>query len=178
MKNIFIFIFALSLFCSCNKHENKNVSNNKNIINTDTCLNGFILIEYLGEVDHPVKTLLIRTDKKDTTYIKYIGNKSELHSYYRKFELNEIILTKSEFKIIKNYITTHNTQKKRTYVDDGFNTQLVTLRDKCDSLYNIVDRTDTNYFRNLEGIIKNKNILRKYFEYSRRIQERRLEDFR
>jgi len=172
MKNICIVIFALSLFCSCNNHENKPTTKNRNIINKDTCLDGFISIEYIGEVDHPVKTLLIRTDKNDTSYTKYIGIKSDVLSNFRKSNLNEIILTKNEFKIIKNYITTH---KKSTCVDNGFNTQLVTLLGKCDTLFYIVDRTDTNYFKNIADKVKNNAMLRKYFEYSRRIQEKRLE---
>ena len=90
----------------------------------------------MGEVDHPVKSLLIRTDKKASTYLKYIGDTSVvLDSFSRRFELNEVISTKNEFKIIKNYIMIHNTQKKRTCVDNGFNTQLITLLDKCDTLY-------------------------------------------
>ena len=176
MKSICILIFALSFFYSCNNHENKHVTNKKNIINKDTCLDGFILIEYMGEVDHSVKSLLIRTNKKDTAFTKYIADKSVIHSNFRKFDLNEIISTKNEFEILKNYITTHNTQKKKTCVDNGVNTQLITLLDKCDTLYYVVDRTDTLYFKNLEDIVKDNKTLRKYFEYSRRIQERRLED--
>lgn len=174
MKSIILFISVLLLFCSCNNLEKKHLTNNKNRISKDTCLNGFILIEYLGEVDHPVKSLLIRTDKKDTTYTKYIGDKSVIHSHFREFDLNEIISTKKEFEIIKNYIMTHNTQKKRTCIDDGFNTQLITLLDKCDTLYYVVYRTDKMYFKNLEDIVKDNEILRRYFEYSLRIQEQRL----
>ena len=164
------------LFYSCNNHKNRNALNNKSIITKDTCLDGFIIIKYMGEVDHPVKSLLIRTDKKDTAYLKYIGSRSAIiDPHFRKFVLKEIISTKNEFEIIKNYITSHNTQKKRTCVDDGFNTQMIILLDKCDTLYYVVDRTDTMYFKNLEDIIKSNDILRKYLEYSRKIQESRIE---
>ena len=172
MKNTIIFILALSLFLSCNNNEKKHASNNENIISKDTCLAGFIIIQYRGEVDHPVKSLLIRTDKKDSTYLKYIGNKSAvIDSFSRRFELNEMILNKSEFKTIKNYIITHNNQKKNINVDNGFNSQEVILLDKCDTLDYIVDITDTMYFKNLEDIIKSNYILKKYLEYSRTIQE-------
>jgi len=182
MKNIFIFIFTLSLLCSCNNHGNKYTLNNKDLINTDTCLNGFILIEYLGEIDHHVKSLLIRTDKKDTTYIKYSRDKVSLGDpYIRKIVLNEIIITNFEFKIIKGFIKTHNTKKEKICERNGYNSQGVLLIDKCDTLDYIVDRTDINYFKNLEDIVfvdfgNINNKLIKYFEYSRRIQEKRLED--
>jgi len=176
MKNIFIFIFAITLFYSCNKHENKNVSNNKNIINTGTCLNGFILIKYLGEVDHPVKTLLIRTDKKDTSYLKCADKSTNRDLPNRKFHLNDIISTKNEFEIIKNYVIIHNTKKKKCIEENLNNSQVVILIDKCDTLDYIVDRSDTMYFKNLVDIVKDNDMLRKYFEYSRRIQEKRLED--
>lgn len=174
MKNTIIFILALSFFLSCNSNEKKHVSNNKNIISKDTCLAGFIIIQYRGEVDHPVKSLLIRTDKKDSTYLKYIGNKSAvIDSFSRRFELNEIILSKSEFSTIKNYIITHNNQKKNIKVENGFNSQEVILLDKCDTSNYIVDITDTMYFKNLEDIIKSNYALKKYLEYSRKIQETR-----
>jgi hypothetical protein len=176
MKNTIIFILALLLFCSCNNREKKHISNNKNIISKDTCLDGFIIIQYRGEVDHPVKSLLIRTDKKDSTYFKYIGDKSVVKdSFSRRFELNEIILVKSEFETIKNYITAHNNKKRNIIVDNGFNSQEIILLTKCDTLDYIVDRTDTMYFKNLIDIIKGNDLLRKYFEYSRKIQERRFE---
>jgi len=172
MKNTIIFILVLSLFFSCNYNEKKHVSNNKNIISKDTCLAGFIIIRYRGEVDHPVKSLLIRTDKNDSTYLKYIGNKSALiDSFSRRFELNEIILSKSEFKTIKNYIITHNNHKKNIKVDNGFNSQEVILLDKCDTLNYIVDITDTKYFKNFEDIIKHNYTLKKHLEYSRNVQE-------
>ena len=171
MKNIFIFIFAITLFYSCNKHENKNVSNNKNIINTDTCLNGFILIEYLGEVDHPVKTLLIRTDKKDTTYLKCADKSTNRDLPNRKFHLNDIISTKNEFEIIKNYVIIHNTKKKRCVEKNLNNSQAVILIDKCDTLDYVVDRSDSMYFKKLEEIIKTNDTLKKYLKVCRNIQE-------
>ena len=158
---------------SCNEHKKTDISSHKDIINNDTCLDGFIIIQYRGEVDHPVKSLLIRTNKKDTTYLKNIGSKSAITDpSFRKFVLNEIILDKSEFETIKNYITTHNNQKRNINVDNGFNSQEIILLDKCDTLDYIVDRTDTMYFKNLVDIIKGNDLLRKYFEYSRKIQER------
>ena len=173
MKNIFIFIFALSFFCSCNNHENKHLSNNKNIINKDTCLDGFILIEYLGEIDHPVKTLLIRTDKKDTTYLKCADKSTTRDFTNRKFYLNDIISTKNEFEIIKNYLIIHNTKKKRCVEENLNNSQVVILIDKCDTLDYIVDRSDTMYFKKLEDIIKANDMLKKYLKSCRNIQERR-----
>jgi len=147
------------------------VSNNIDIINSDTCLNGFILIKYLGEEDHPVKSLLIRTDKKDTTYLKFADKSTRRDLPNRKFHLNNIISTKNEIEIIKNYLTIHNTKKKR-YVEENLNnSQEVIFQDKCDTLNYVVDRTDTNYFKNLINIIKGNDLLVKYFNYTRRIQE-------
>jgi hypothetical protein len=173
MINNLKFIFALLLFCSCNNHENKHPLNNKDVINTDTCLNGFILIEYLGEVDHPVKTLLIRTDKKDTTYLKCADKSTNSDLPNRKFHLNDIISTKNEFEIIKNYLIIHNTKKKRCVEENLNNSQVVILIDKCDTLDYIVDRSDTMYFKKLEDIIKANDMLKKYLKSCRNIQERR-----
>jgi len=176
MKKNCIFTFTLLLFLSCNNHKKTDILSHKDIINNDTCLTGFIIIQYRGEVDHPVKSLLIRTDKKDTNYLKYIASKSSMiDSFSRKFELNEIISTKNEFGIIKNFIITHNTQKKIIIKNNQNNSQEVIFIDKCDTLDYIVDREDTFYFKNLENIVNNNDILRKYFKYSRNIQEWRLE---
>ena len=176
MKKNCIFIFTLLLLFSCNKYKKTDILIQKDLIKIDTCLSGFIIIQYRGEVDHPVKSLLIRTDKKDTNYLKYIARKSSfIDSFSRKFELNELISTKNEFGLIKNYIITHNTQKVKIIKKNQNNSQEVIFLDKCDTLDYIVDREDTMYFKNLEDIVNNNDILRKFFKYSREIQESKFE---
>ena len=170
MKNICIIIFALIFFFACNKHRETDISNH--VIYKDTCFDGFIIIQYRGEVDHPVKSLLIRTNKRDTAYLSYIANKSSMRdSFSRMFELNEIISTKNEFEIIKNYIITHNTQKKKVCVNNGINSHEIILIDRCDTLDYIVDRKDKMYFKNFVDIIQENKLLRKYLEHSHRVQE-------
>jgi hypothetical protein len=172
MKNICIIIFALIFFFSCNKHRETDISNHKNVIVKDSCFDGFIIIQYRGDIDHPVKSLLIRTNKKDTAFLSYIANERPMRdSSSRKFELNEIISTKNEFEVIRNYIIMHNTQKKKVCVNNSFNPQEIILIDRCDSLDYIVDRKDKMYFHNLVDIIQKNKLLRKYLEYSRRVQE-------
>lgn len=173
MKKTYIFVLALSIFISCNKTDRIGILSNEKTIKKNTCFSGFVLIQYLGEENYPIKSLLIRTDIKDTTYLKFIRDKDEVISLnYRKYALNEIILSNSEFEIIRNYIFMNNTQKKKIAIDDRLNSQQVLLIDKCDTIDYIVDRTDTLYFNKFAVLVNNNKALRKCFEYCNRVQER------
>ena len=172
MKKILIFtILSLLVFYSCDKPLKTSVPVKKAFMNVDTCLQGFIIIQYIGEQDKPVKSLLLRTNGNDTAYYQFIrGNKTIRNHSIRRFVLNELIISKYEFGVLKEYIKSSKIKKTNILTDDMLNPQQVKLIDKCDTIKYIVDKYDTNYFKNLIQLIKNDS-LRRYLKYSAAIQE-------
>ena len=178
MKKIYLIVIISSLFnLSCNRANKLNDTNSVSSLSDSKCLSGFILIDYLGDQTKPIKSLLIRTDSKDSSYYKYFWQKSALTDpYVRMMVLKDIVINQNEYMSIKKYILNNNTHKNEICVDKGFNSLLVRLMDKCDTLEYVVDRTNDTYFQNILNVVTNNDALRKDMEYLRRVQERRWDD--
>lgn len=123
---------------------------NKQIIDENKCLPGFVLIDYRGEVNHPVKSILLRTDSNDNNYQKHeLSNASN-----RKYLLKDIIIKNNEYEKIKEYVINNRRQNSRTCLFQ------ITIIDKCDSIYYTIDKKDNKYFNELLNV----NILNDEFE--------------
>lgn len=170
MKSLkFIFgIIWLLMLCSC--------SNKKKL---KECLPGHILIMYIGEVNKPPYSLLMRTNENDTTYFRYtkeeynLFSKDEFADPVKKYFFRNEIITNEIYSIMKQYILDHNTQKDFNINHSEYNAMKLFLSDKCDSTEYIVDETDIGYFSGLIDTLKstkNETIFT-YLNYYKNIQE-------
>jgi hypothetical protein len=169
MKNflvITILFFLIFLFsCSGDKIGDKK------------CLPASILIVYLGEENKPTYPLLINTDAKDTSYLKFVGGGKEKFDKYG-FDISENYFRISTvsyevYDLLKSYILTHNTHKDRNLHNASSNTIKIVLSDHCDFLMYAIDKTEKGYFsKMLEAInLKNDDELQGYIKYYQEIQE-------
>lgn len=142
--------------CSCS--NNKELNTLKTL---DPCMQGFVLIVYIGENSAPIPALLIRTDEKDSTYYKrFVGESREMflknhfiiNESWEKDYMKKVTISEMNYNVLKKYIVNNNTGRKEIDNIDDYSFKCpikVFLSDNCDSIVYIVNTTDTNYFKNL-----------------------------
>lgn len=163
-------IFSFLMFSCFNNKKGKEVENKK-------CLPAYILIIYLGEDNKPTYPLVIRTDEKDTSYLKFIGSEKEKldkNGFTTSKEYIRIHTVKPEtYYLLKSYIVAHNSHKDRTIFNASNNTMKVILSDQCDSVMYAVDKAEKGYFSKMIDTLnlKNDDELRSYINYYHQIQE-------
>lgn len=133
----------------------------------DSCGDGYILIPFIGDINHPVYPILLRTSPTDTAYRVFIGNSKE------HLEKNEFIVTKKEeeymlklsFQVInkesyielKHFIIKYMyTGQVEMYPKDFISGYYkVILKDRCDFVtYFIRAKYWSEYYLEIEKIIK------------------------
>lgn len=184
MRNIYITVLVAIIFCTCtgNKKEEARV-----VELSDPCLSGFVLMVYLGEINHPVYPFVLMTDEQDSTYYnRYMSDNikerdiEKLDKYgflmtdfpKGRSTMNAIIDGKT-YNTLKEYIIENNTNKDLNYWNGDNNAIRVILTDQCDSITYAINKEDTNYFKNLLKITLpygNQN-LQKGLEYYKGLQE-------
>lgn len=174
MKKHITFIIYLLSFISCsnnNSQKQENSSLEKNHFPQ------YILIVYMGEINHPVSPLLIVTDNQDTTYLKYMReNKENLENYgfiipkiVKEEYLKKAIVDDNTFNIIRTYIEKNNTGINKNIWSSDDTTSKIILEGQHDSLVYVVDKSNIDYYSNLIQLIKpfnNKNLMEalQYYE--------------
>jgi hypothetical protein len=171
---IFIISSLLLLLFSCTKVKRLELVQEK-----QDCLPGYIWINYVGETNHIKRFTLIRTCEQDTSYL--VSAQEDWNSWYNDktfFDTycNNYIVDVALFSRLKNYIQSHNTQKKEEMENmDGYTDVKVVLIDSCDSIGYIVNGKDAGYFSNMIDSVKPDSKLREYLKYYQRIQNRKIE---
>jgi len=140
------------------------------------CLPASVLVVYLGEENKPVYPLLIRTDMKDSSYLKFVGGGKEKFDKYgfdvSRNYLRMSAIDKQHYDLMKNYILSHNTGKDRNFHNSNQNTMKIILSDKCDFLMYSVDEAQKGFFSRLIDTLnlEEEDKLRKYLNYYQEIQ--------
>jgi len=169
-KSVLIMISLLILLIGCS---------NSKFQNTERCLPGSIFFIRIGvENNHVPPKLLITTDKKDSSYLKYIGRDQKHFNKYNfvisdaDFEYGYVRfdeVDKEQYHLIKNFITSDTLHLIKSDSWDGGEAVEIIIDDKCDSLIFIVEKKNLDFFSQLQSLIKDyKNVdLNKHLEYFR-----------
>gem|GEM_PF-4182283 len=130
------------------------------------CIPGFVMIDFIGEENHPTKSLLARTEKDDTTYHKYLKIKEvKTDSLVRFNHLKEFILDEQEYQQLKSYITNNKREKQK----DGI--FRILLIDKCDTLHYNIRLQDENYFKDMMNTNNLSERIREYADFCVTVQQ-------
>lgn len=173
MKYLF-FSTIIILICACSSNNKKEV---QGIVPHTS---GFILFVYMGETNHPVSPVLIRTDST-SSYLKYVGESQELlekngfliPKIYEENYMKKITVEPLSYFIIKNYIIKNNTNTDRYFWNSDNNTVKVILEDDSDTIKYVVNKSNERYFQNLIDSVKriDTKALIDGLTYLRNIQE-------
>jgi len=163
--NIIFLIIVLLFFISCKKE-----ANNKE----QSCLPGFIWIQYAGIRNHIKRFTLIRTLENDFSYVSYYKREWDGFaddSTFFNIYCNSFITDSKQFLTLKKYIISNNTCKKEILFSlRDYNSVKIAIVDRCDSVEYIVNNEDKGYFSNMIDSLKIKNeSLIEYLEYYERI---------
>lgn len=190
MRNINITVLVIIIFCTCTSNKKDEV---KVTEFSDPCLSGFILMVYLGEINHPVYPFVLMTDEQDSTYYyRYMSDNIREHDI-DKLEKYGFLMTdfpkgrsimnatidKKAYNTLKEYIIENNTNKDLNYWSEDDNAIRIILADQCDSITYAINKEDTNYFKNLLEITLpcGNQKLQKGLEYYKGLQEFDYEKF-
>ena len=179
-----ITVLVAIIFCACtsNKKDKERMSEL-----SDPCLSGFVLMVYLGEINHPVYPFVMMTDEKDSTYYyRYMSDNIKEHDiekldkygflitdFPKGHSTMNAIVDGETYNALKKYIIEHNTNKDLNYWSEDNNAIRIILTDQCDSITYAINKEDTNYFKNLLEITfpRTNQDLQKGLEYYKGLQE-------
>jgi hypothetical protein len=164
-KKIITISIIVLLFLMCCKKAKKTDFDNAE----QSCLPGFIWINYAGITDKIKRFILIRTSENNSSYISYyndewrgLENDTTFFNIYCKSHIIDI----KQFNNLKNYIITHNTYKGEELAYNDYNTAKIAVIDQCDSIEYVVNCEDKGYFSNIIDSVKiSDESLIKYLEY-------------
>ena len=123
------------------------------------CLPASILIVYLGKIDEPVFPLLIRTDSKDTSYLKFLKDIPEKYNKHgmditsNSDYLRMAIINDDIYAVIKKYILSGNTHENENYHTADQGSFKIVLSDKCDLCMYSIGRENKDFFANLAKLL-------------------------
>lgn len=172
MKKLKLSIVILASICCsfCSKKQRNLESNNQISIN-EQCLSGFVLFEYIGEVNKPVKSLVLKTNSKDTSYYDFSQHKQSIHDKNsRLYLVKEYIISDTDYHAIKEYIV------KRIKIKSSLNDKLqntassVVLIDNCDTIFFVVDYKSYGFYSEIMKILPDHSELNKSFNFYRKLQ--------
>lgn len=142
---------------------------NSKFQNSNRCLPGSIFFIRIGvEDNHVPRKLLITTDKKDSTYLKYIGHDQKHFSKYN-FVISDVDfkygyvwfdeVDKEQYHLIKNFITSDTLHLINLDSWGGGEAVEIILDDKCDSQIYVVEKNNFDFFLHLQKVIEDyKNV--------------------
>ena len=167
-KIIFLLISTIILFMYCKKTNRENSNDYEN-----SCLPAFIWINYVGITNKIKPFILIRTSENDSSFLSYYNNEwrgFENDTLFFDIYCKSYIVDMKQFKILKDYLMSHNTYKSEEFAHYDYNTAKVAVIDKCDSIEYIVNCEDAGFFENMIDSIKiNNKSLIESLEYYERI---------
>ena len=143
------------------------------------CFPATIIVVYLGETEKRIFPLLIRTDEKDSSYLKCFGGGKDKFDKYGFSEsaseyMNENIMSRDTYRVIKKYISDHNTHYNTSCTgNDPYRLKII-LSDKCDFIMYSVGRENEDYFANLIATLSSDvdNRILNNLDYYKNIQSR------
>lgn len=125
----------------------------------------YILIVYMGEINHPVSPFLIMTDILDTTYLKYMGESKEnledhgfiIPKTVKERYLKRAIIDNNTFNIIRRYIEKNNTGINQNIWNSDNSTSKIIIEYNHKSIIYTVDKSTPDYYLKLMKEIKSLN---------------------
>lgn len=158
---VIIIICLLGLVSCTNNSFNK--QRNSSLRKND--FHQYILIVYMGEINHPVSPLLIVTDIKDSSYLKYIGESKEklesqgflINKTLEKEYMKRIVVHDNTFNILRNYIEKNNTGVNNNIWRSDNSTSKIILEYKGTSIIYTIDKSTPDYYINLIEETKESN---------------------
>jgi len=169
-KRVLIIIGLLILLIGCS---------NSKFQNSDRCLPGSIFFIRIGvEINHVPHKLLIRTDKKDSTYLKYTGHDQKHFNKYN-FVISDWgfkngyvwfdEVDREQYHLIKKFITSDTLHLITLDSWGGGEAVEIILDDKCDSQIFVVEKKNFDFFLQLQKLIEDyKNVdLKEHLDYFR-----------
>jgi len=170
-NKITIISITVLLFFMCCKKTNKTDFDNVE----QSCLPGFVWINYVGITDKIKRFTLIRTSKNDSLFLSYYKNEwgggFVNDSLFFAIYCNNYITDSKQLSRLKNYIISHNTSQKEELANvNNYNAVKVAIIDQCDSVEYIVNSGNKGYFSNMIDSldIKDKSLI-EYLDFYERI---------
>lgn len=184
MRIISITVLVSIIICACTNNKKEEARETEL---SDPCLSGFILMVYLGEINHPVYPFVIMTDKKDSTYYyRYMSDDIKEHdiekldkygffitNFPKGHSIMNATVDKEAYYALKKYIVKNNTNKDLSYWSRDNNAIRIILTDQCDSITYAVNKEDVDYFKRLLEITSpfTNHDLQKGLEYYKGLQD-------
>lgn len=154
MRYSCVLLCIISFFVSCSQ-KNEHV-----LLPISQCSSGHILFIYVGELDHPIKPLILHTPN-DTTYLQYKGRDPEsvfwiFNSYIGYSKENIDIIDTIFYSEMKNKILDYDNINN---TDSSFYFQIIAV-DGCDSISAKIYNGDYafSFFSELDSLANNNNL--------------------